>query len=244
VPHTTLRVEVARGGEGLQGEARRARYAALTAWAEEQGIGTICTGHHADDQAETLLMRLQRGSGVGGLAGVRPLRKEGQLLVARPLLGWSKAELDELLRRGGVTAIEDPSNANIRFDRVQMRQFLSSNPQFKADRLARSAASLAEADGALEWLTDRMEAERSASGDGEWKIDAAGLPREVTRRLLARAVAAVRRAHNILPDWTGAEDVEGLLQLLEASQKGTLAGAMAESDGATWRIRAAPPRRW
>lgn len=244
VPHASLIVEVPRGGEGLQGEARRARYAALSDWAASRGIAAICTAHHADDQAETILMRLQRGSGVGGLAGVRPVRRDGPgLLVVRPLLGWARAELAEVVRLSGVSAVVDPSNADTRFDRAAMRQFLSANPQLEASRLSRSATSLAEADDALEWMADLLEGERCARTDGEWRIDTSGLPREVARRLLARTVAAVRREHDLDPPWTGSEDVENLMRCLEAGDAATLAGTMANAKGAVWRIRIAPPRR-
>lgn len=243
VPHSILAVEVPEKGEGLQGEARRARYHALSAWALGQGIGLVCTAHHADDQAETILMRLQRGSGVGGLAGVRAIRREGALTVARPLLGWRRSELNEVVRACCVTAIDDPSNRDTRFDRVSVRQFLSGNPQFQASRLARSAASLAEANEALEWAVDMLEAERCASVDGEWRIDTASLPRELKRRLLNRAIAGLRREQEIHPAWSGGEDVENLLRTLEAGGTATLAGTMASADGPLWRIRPAPPRR-
>jgi tRNA(Ile)-lysidine synthase len=241
VPHAVLPVEVPPGGEGVQGEARRVRYEALARWAAEQAISVICTAHHADDQAETILMRLQRGSGVAGLSGVRPLRMQGALKIARPLLDWTRAELAALVQAAGIAAVADPSNLDPRFDRVAMRRFLAANPQFEPSRLARSAASLGEANVALEWAADLLEAERCASTDSEWRIDASGLPRELARRLLGRAIAAVQRKHGLRSD--SSPDVEGLLRTLEAGGTGTLAGVMASASGCLWTISAAPPRR-
>lgn len=244
IPHSILQVEVNSGGQGLQGEARRARYEAMRGWAAEQGIPILCTAHHADDQAETILMRLQRGSGAGGLAGVRALRREGKtLLVARPLLGWPRQELADLVLACGISPVDDPSNHDERFDRVVMRRFLAANPQFDPKRLGRSAASLAEADAALEWMADLLEAERCTPAEAEWRIDTGGLPRELVRRLLSRTIAKVRREHGVQPPWTGKEDVENLLQQLEKGGTATLAGTVATAKGAIWSVRPAPPRR-
>jgi tRNA(Ile)-lysidine synthase len=240
-PHAVLPVEVPSGGEGVQGEARRVRYQALAAWAEEQYISTLCTAHHADDQAETILMRLQRGSGAAGLSGVRPLRNAGGLVIARPLLDWTRAELAAVVEKAGLTAIADPSNQDERFDRVAMRRFLAANPQFEPRRLARSAASLCEANEALEWAADLLEVERCTRADGQWRIDVADLPRELARRLLGRAIAAVQMEHGVASGT--ASDLKGLLQTLEAGGTGTLAGVMASASGSVWTLRPAPPRR-
>jgi tRNA(Ile)-lysidine synthase len=239
--HCVLDVEVARGGEGLQGEARRARYRALGGWAAERGIETLATAHHCDDQAETILMRLRRGSGLSGLAGVRPLRRLGDLALVRPLLGWSRAELAALVERSGLVPIEDPSNRDPRFDRVTIRRFLAVNPDFDPRRLARSAAALAEADEAIEWAADRAEAERCSRSGGEWRMDVAGLPRALRRRLLGRALAWVRSEHG-LGDRSGG-DLDGLLQTLESGGKGTLAGTVGTAHGPCWTIGPAPARR-
>ncbi len=77
---------------------------------------------------------------------------------------------------------------------------------------------------------------------GEWRIDASGLPRELRRRLLSRAIGEVRAEHGLLPSWSGNEDVEGLLVALEAGGAGTLAGIAARG-GPVWHLRLAPPRR-
>ena len=241
-PHSTLEVQVPSGGEGLQGEARRARYEALARWAEEQGIADVCTAHHADDQAETVLMRLQRGSGVGGLSGIRPLRAKGSIRILRPLLRWSRAELAGIVRDAGVEAVQDPSNEDERFDRVSVRRLLQSHSQFDPARLSRSASALREADEALDWAADQLAEDRFTSQGGEWRIDASGLPRELKRRLLSRAIGEVRRAFGIEPAWQGSEDVETLLATLESGGIGTQAGVMA-SGGAVWHVRLAPPRR-
>lgn len=241
-PHTILRVEIRDGSAGLQGEARSARYAALAAWAEAGGIRRLATAHHLDDQAETLLMRLQRGSGLAGLSAIRPARRDGDLLILRPLLAWSKAELVHLVAGAGIEPVDDPSNHDPRFDRTAMRRFLRENPQFQPQRLARTAAALREADEALDWAAGELAEDRITSAGGEWRIDPAGLPRELRRRLLRRAIAAVREAHGIEPPWIGSADVEGLLTALEAGGVATLAGVMARG-GACWHFRPAPPRR-
>lgn len=241
-PHTILSAAVPDAPAGLQAEARRARYEALEAWAARHGLTRLATAHHADDQAETLLMRLQRGSGIAGLSGIRPLRRQGELAILRPLLGWTKAELVHIVSQSGIEPADDPSNRDTRFDRAAMRRFLSQNPQFQAHRLARTAAALGEAEQALDWAADQLAEDRITAQGGEWRVDPSGLPRELKRRLLGRAIAEVRHEHGIEPPWTGAEDVEGLLAALEAGGTSTLAGILARG-GAAWHLRPAPPRR-
>jgi tRNA(Ile)-lysidine synthase len=239
-PHSILEICVPDGRAGVQAEARRARYAALSGWARRVGIAALATAHHADDQAETLLMRVQRGSGVAGLSGIRPARAEGDLLLIRPLLGWTKAELVHIVASAGIEPVDDPSNHDPRFDRAAMRRFLRDNPGFEAQRLARTAAAAREANEALDWAADQLAEDRITGQGGEWRIDPTALPRELKRRLLLRAIALVRERH-ALPPWAG-EDVEGLLTALEAGETATRAEVIARG-GPFWHLRLAPPRR-
>ncbi len=154
IPFTALKVALAAGN--VQAQARTARYAALARWADAAGLGAIATAHHADDQAETLLMRLNRGSGLAGLAGVRG---RGQIagsetVLLRPLLGWRKAELAAVVAAAGITPAEDPSNTNPAFDRARLRAALADADWLDPVQIAASAAHLAEGWQALEWYAE------------------------------------------------------------------------------------------
>jgi tRNA(Ile)-lysidine synthase len=241
-PHTILNVTVEDGKAGVQAEARKARYAALGLWAAKKNISRLATAHHADDQAETVLMRLQRGSGVAGLSGIRPVRADGSLLILRPLLGWTKAELVHLVSRAGVEAVEDPSNQDQRFDRAAMRRFLGHNPQFQPQRLARTATAMREAEEALAWTVDRLAEDRITSAGGEWRVEAGDLPRELKRRLLIRTIFEIRVEAGLNAAELKGEEVEGLLDALEAGGTGSLAAVIARG-GPVWLLRLAPPRR-
>jgi len=154
IPFTPIKVDLAPGN--LLAEARAARYAALARWAGESGLGAIATAHHADDQAETLLMRLNRGSGLAGLAGVRPRTRidDSEVTLLRPLLGWRKAELMAIVAAAGIVPAEDPSNTNPAFDRARMRAALAEADWLDPVALAVSAAHIAEGWQALEWYAE------------------------------------------------------------------------------------------
>ncbi|WP_416379077.1 tRNA lysidine(34) synthetase TilS [Altererythrobacter sp. H2] len=155
VPHRVLKVEVGTGN--IQHRARSARYAALGGWLEERGLEVLLTAHQMDDQAETLVMRLNRGSGLRGLAGIRARTRvpDGDRPLLRPLLGWRRAELEAVVRAGGLPFVDDPSNADPRFDRVRVRQALAAADWLVVPGLARSAALLAEAENVLEFAVGR-----------------------------------------------------------------------------------------
>jgi len=144
IPCTVLTVEVGQGN--LQEQARVARYEALGAWAQDRGLTAVATAHHADDQAETLIMRLNRGSGLSGLAGVRPRTTIGVTAFIRPLLRFRRSELAKLVESSDLVFATDPSNENESFDRVRIRKVLAEADWLDPLAVARSAELLAEAE--------------------------------------------------------------------------------------------------
>ncbi|MEA3062899.1 MAG: tRNA(Ile)-lysidine synthase [Sphingomonadales bacterium] len=241
IPHATLPIEVSSSGKGLQAAAREARYAALGGWMRRHGIGTLLTGHHADDQAETLLMRLNRGAGVGGLAGIRaaaPFPKGGEgARLCRPLLGWRREELGRIVRDCGLAPVDDPANADEAFDRVRIRRRLAEAPWLDSAALARSAAALAEAEEGLDEMAAGLFAERAKTDGEALHLDPQGLPRELLRRLVVRALGAIVRGNP-----PRGEQVTALIADLRSGAIVTLAGVKC-SGGRTWRFEPAPPRR-
>jgi tRNA(Ile)-lysidine synthase len=239
--HQTLRVAVTPGGEGLQAAARKARYAALAQWMDRNGLATLLTAHHADDQAETLLMRLQRGSGVAGLAGVRrrsPVPGSGgRLVVARPLLGWRRSELAAIVATAGVEPVADASNTDLQFDRTRVRQQIAATPWLDVAALARSAAALADADAALDAATARLFEERAQVSGGRLDLDADRLPVELQRRLVLCCLRALAPAAAPRGD-----QLTALVADLAAGKTSTLAGVKCIGGG-VWRFEPAPPRR-
>jgi tRNA(Ile)-lysidine synthase len=139
VSHRTLRWQTPQPG---QARARTARHDLLAAAAREAGSSLILTAHNEDDQAETFMIRARAGSGWYGLAGIQPVSlspAEGQglpVLVARPLLGTSRADLRSLLRANDQDWVEDPSNDNPAYERVRMRQLLAADPDLRTQVLA------------------------------------------------------------------------------------------------------------
>lgn len=149
----------------IQAAARETRYKLMSERCRELGIKVLLTAHHMDDQAETFLLRLNRGSGLAGLASMASKRDlEEGLVLARPLLGYVKQELIDVLRVNSVDWIEDPSNTSESFDRVKARQLLRDPPLsgLTAQRLAQTANALGRARRAIEfyvarWLEDHVE---------------------------------------------------------------------------------------
>ncbi|HEV7289037.1 tRNA lysidine(34) synthetase TilS [Sphingomonas sp.] len=241
VPHVTLTPAEPITGSSLQGRARAARYAALFAWMRRANACALLTAHHADDQAETLLMRLNRASGVAGLSGIRPIRSD-EFPVLRPLLGWRRAALRDIVAAAGAPWVDDPSNADPHHDRTRIRDMLANQSMLDAAALAQSAAHIAETNAAFDALVDRFWADRW--DDRNATLRALDLPRELQRRMVRRAIHTMRALKHItLPVFTDSANIESLLDALESGSGATQAGVQAAAKGEIWHFRPAPPRR-
>jgi tRNA(Ile)-lysidine synthase len=233
VPHRILTPAQALTGN-IQSSARAARYGLLASAADDSQCRLIATAHHADDQLETLMMRLMRGSGIDGLAAIRA--RNGRII--RPLLGFSKLELEKICAYCEVNPVRDPSNDDSDFDRVAVRHWLaeSSHP-FQLSRIKRTVRALGEAADALAWAVDNLVAQRIAHENYKIQCDSTNLPREMQRRLLLHCLS--RLDPDLRP--RGAA-IDHLLTELEAGKTAMIGNILCEG-GSNWQFSAAPPRR-
>ncbi|SDX65530.1 tRNA(Ile)-lysidine synthase [Ruegeria halocynthiae] len=239
IPHETLNWQGWDGAGNLQDQARRARYRLLVAWAEAKGIEAIALGHTADDQAETVLMRLARSAGVSGLSAMAPARKEHGITLLRPMLALSRAQLRTYLTAQGISWIDDPSNQDQRFDRIKARRALSGLDQIgiTAETLSRVADNLAQAREALAQYTQDSAARLMRVMDGDLRIDRHGfdaLPKEIRRRLVVASVSWIAGAE--YPPRRKA--VDQVLEAISSGQATTLGGCILIPEGKnTWICR-------
>lgn len=245
--HTTLVWDAPHDAGNLQARARRARRELIATWAIERGISDVALGHTLDDQAETVVMRLARGSGVDGLAAMAPVTRAVGVAWHRPLLGVRRADLRNWLESGGVGWIDDPSNDDTRFDRVRVRAAMPAlaTVGLGAERLAATARSMGRARAALEKGTrDLAAACLSEGGAGDLVLDPAGFtgaPEELRLRLLAGALG-----------WVSGEiyrprlvRLEAALAAIDAGLVGhgmTLHGCVLRHRGGSVAIRREPAR--
>jgi len=238
VPHRTLLADWSKPpAANIQAEARAMRYRLLDNWAVHRALAAVATAHHADDQAETLLMRLARGAGVGGLGGTRARRSlSEQVDLIRPLLGWRKSELAALVADAGLDPVDDPSNRDPRYDRNRMRQWLAQSDWADPARLALSASALREADEALDWALAPLVSSRIKRDGGALVIEPFDLPRELKRRLLLAAFAELG---------AGAPRGAELIRALDSLERGETVtlGSLKLQGGTFWRLAVAPARR-
>jgi tRNA(Ile)-lysidine synthase len=256
MPHRILRWGGKKPKSALQEMARIARYRLLAEVARNAKASHILTAHTRDDQAETVLIRMSRGSGLAGLAamakiGALPIEGHGQIKLVRPLLDVPKMRLVATLRAAKIPFADDPSNRDPRFTRTRLRGLAEQLAREGLDsrRLALLAQRLKRADQAIEAVVERAEIELTQlSRDGMLHIDAAaygGLPTEIGLRLLGRVLS--RLGHEG-PVELG--KLEVLKIALDAAQKTaggrfrrSLAGAIVTLADGLITIEGAPPRR-
>jgi tRNA(Ile)-lysidine synthase len=222
--------------------------------------------------AETFLLRARRGAGVGGLAAMRAARPLGGATLVRPLLDWSRAELEAIVVAAGIAPVQDPSNHDPQFDRARMRRLLAESSELPADRLALAARNLRHAEDALAWAAENEWQARARVEGAVVHLDAKGLPYELQRRLVARAVEAVRQERcfdrlstngdglgspptvrpepvegpffsETVPSPLRGESLDRIVATLNSGGTGTIAGVKAEAKRAEWRFSLAPARR-
>ncbi len=192
-----LRVREPTPRANVQAWARAARYRLLIDWCRRYGVLHLALGHHRDDQAETLLLRLGRGSGLDGLAGMAPVVELANVRLLRPLLDISKIALEAVLEARGLGWVEDPSNRDRTHGRVRLRQLgdVLAGEGLSPGRLAAAAGHLARARAALEAASAELLA-------GAARPDPAGFlwldpeplaraPHEIRLRALARSLMMV-----------------------------------------------------
>jgi tRNA(Ile)-lysidine synthase len=272
LPHRTLRWTGAKPKTGLPAAAREARYRLLGEVARKSRASHILTAHTRDDQAETLLMRLLRGSGIAGLGAMARQSERDGIVLVRPLLDVSKARLIATLGRAKLGFADDPTNRDVNFTRPRLRALMPALAAEGGDarNLARLASRFARANAALEVLVDGAErylaledrAALQAGFDGDvfgasegieaQTFDAgafAAMPEEVRLRLLLRSI---NRWGHEGPAELG--KVEGLLAALDRTisegnarrppaLKQTLAGALVSLANGRIRVGPAPVRR-
>jgi tRNA(Ile)-lysidine synthase len=196
INHEILTWQGEKPASGIQDAARQARYRLMENWCHDHHVLHLMLAHTLEDQAETYLMRMRRGSGPDGLAGMSTVREMQHCRLLRPLLGVTRDDLRQVLRDAGQAWLEDPSNADRRFQRVRTRQWLcAADTELSAGDVFESARRYGLARIVLERETDRLLAETC-------RLHAAGYahlnrqnlimaPEDLTLRALARVLQAV-----------------------------------------------------
>jgi tRNA(Ile)-lysidine synthase len=195
ITHETLHWQAVDGGN-LAANAREGRYRLMAEACRKRGICVLLTGHTLDDQAETVLMRLGRGSGVDGMAGIRPRVDLWGVCILRPLLGVSRQRLRHFLKEQKIGWIDDPSNEDRTRTRIMARDAVAvlSPLGMTPERLSDTAARMADARIVLEGEADRLAGGCTVSPLGHVTVDPVSLTtasRDTAHRLLARILCAV-----------------------------------------------------
>ena len=237
VPHQILDWAGWAGKGNLQDQARRSRYSMIADWARGLNLGGVALGHTMDDQAETILMRLARGAGVDGLSGMAGRFSRDGMAYLRPTLPLNRDELRTFLTARKLRWVEDPSNEDLDFERVRMREALAILAPLGVtkEQLCTVAANLGEARAAISWMAASWVAKSAKVVAGDLIFDRpaySGLPAEMRRRLLAQGVR-----------WISSSDypprrqaVEAALRVIREGGNTTLHGCRVMVSDMTVRI--------
>jgi tRNA(Ile)-lysidine synthase len=192
IEHEILPWDGDKPASGIQSAARAARYDLLAGACAQRGILNLAAAHHADDQAETVLLRRQAQSGDDGLAGMSAARSLGAVRLIRPLLGWPKAALIQTCADFGQSFVEDPSNDADYYARAPLRRLLSSDRQQRQEMLETAAQSATLRVAKAERLTEILAACTAIYPNGMVLIDPSRLS-ALDGEMRQAAIAAVLR---------------------------------------------------
>ncbi|WP_254694199.1 tRNA lysidine(34) synthetase TilS [Sulfitobacter sp. SK012] len=239
VPHEVLRWGMWDGHGNLQNAAREARYELMGDWAARHDIGTVALGHTADDQAETMLMRIARRSGVDGLCGIPARQSRHGIDWVRPLLQAKRANLRTYLTENHISWVDDPSNDDTAFDRIKARRALTelAGLGIDAEAFQAVAENMVRVRKALILQTSLAAHDLCHLGGGGVSMCARkllALPDEIRRRLLVQAIGWI--TGNVYPARRDA--VLGLMAALERGTGATLDGCQVTVHrGQIWIFR-------
>ncbi len=236
VPHATLRWTQRPETGNLAEAAREARAGLIAGWASARGLRAVALAHTRDDQAETLLMRLARGSGLDGLSSMREVSERAGANWLRPALALGREDLRALLRDAGQGWIEDPSNEDPARDRVKARRALAALRPVgvTAEGIAAAAARLAEDSDALRDLAAGfLRGRLSVGGAGELRLPRAALaeaPHALRRRVLAELFRALAGAAHA-PRARALAEIEAAILAPGPLPPRTLGGCVIRAEG-------------
>ena len=249
VQHRILEWKGNKPKTGLQEAARHARFDLLALLAKEIGADILMTAHTRDDQAETILHRIGRGSGLSGLGGIRPMRKRDGYVLARPFLELPKARLVASLKKARIPFANDPTNRDPKYLRPRLRKLapVLAAEGIDAAKLALMAQRLARADTALDVLAGEAAFALRQDSESGRRFEARGfflMPEEISLRILRGAIdeignegpAELAKLESLHAALVGAYRSGEVL-------KRTLAGAVVTISEAALIVAAAPPRK-
>lgn len=233
VTHAVIKLDVPKPESGLMEWARDARYKAMAEACRKARIKYLAVAHHADDQAETFFMRLSHGSGLDGLSGMKTFQPYNEkLLIYRPFLACTHADLVNFCKKNKIRWIEDPSNKNDSFTRPRLRKALALEG-LDARRLAVTQARLARASDALRSI--------AAMADDTARLNESPLlcsydfkkltswPDEIFLRVLRGAVEKLGKG-GYGPRLDRLEEMATSLKSATAKTRMTLGGCILEAD--------------
>ncbi len=197
VSHVTVKWEEEKPDTGIMEEARAARYKLIANILKKQGGRILLLAHHMNDQAETVLFRLSKGSGIKGLCGIREVQKmaDTDMILVRPLLSTSKDELIEYCKEEKINFVNDPSNENEKYARARLRKSFEilEKEGLSAERMAKLAKRIARADEALDYYSNILFMKAIEINDGVLFVleDLMNVPEEIRNRTVLQAIKKI-----------------------------------------------------